>query len=112
MLADPNYFSEPYDWYTYRARGRYLEHLEPWLKLFDRDQFLFLISEEFYADPAGTYARVLEFLGLPPYRLANYRVYNDRRSAPLAPELREELTEYYRPYNAALAERLGLNLPW
>ncbi len=35
LIAEPESFSEPYDWYTYRARGRYLEHLEPWLERFD-----------------------------------------------------------------------------
>src|SRR5690606_34905253 len=33
LIADPYYHSNAYDWYTYRARGRYLEHLEPWLEL-------------------------------------------------------------------------------
>lgn len=112
MMVDPNYFSEPYDWYTYRARGRYLEHLEPWLERFDRSQFLFLPSEDLYRDPRATYARVLEFLGLPQHDLPEFKVYNDRRSAPMDPEIRAELTEYYRPYSEALQRRLGMRFDW
>lgn len=112
LLADPTYFSEPYDWYTYRARGRYLEHLEPWLERFDRDRFLFLPSEELYRDPAGTYRRTLDFLGLPPHDPGDFRVYNDRRSAPMDSDLRAELTAYFHPYNVALRQRLGLRLDW
>ncbi|WJK40293.1 sulfotransferase domain-containing protein [Solwaraspora sp. WMMA2056] len=112
LIADPNYFSEPYDWYTYRARGRYLEHLDPWLERFDRSQFLFLTSEEFYGDTRAAYLRTLEFLGLPQHELPTFKVYNDRRSAPMDEQLRAELTDYYRPHNEALAQRLGLRLDW
>jgi len=112
LIADPNVFSEPYDWHTYLARGRYVEHLEPWLRLFDRSQLLFLPSETFYRDPAGTYRQVTDFLGLPPHDLPKYSVYNDRRSAPMDPALRAELTGYYRPWNDQLRQRLGMQFDW
>jgi len=112
LIADPYLFSEPYDWHTYRARGRYLEHLAPWLDRFGGAQTLILPSETFYRDPAGTYARVLRFLDLPAHDLGSYRVFNDRASAPMDPAIRDELTEYYRPYNAALAARLGMSFDW
>ncbi|WP_372339003.1 sulfotransferase domain-containing protein [Actinoplanes sp. RD1] len=112
LIDDPNLFSEAYDWYTYRARGRYLEHLEPWLQRFPRQQLLFVPSETLYADPAATYAKVLRFIGLPPHELDSYEVFNGRKSAPMDPAIRAELTDYYRPYNAALAERLGMTFEW
>jgi hypothetical protein len=112
LIAEPGYFSEPYDWYTYRARGRYIEHLTPWLDHFDRGQLLIVASEELYRQPSETYARVLDFLGLPPYDLGDYAVYNDRRSAPMDPAIRDELTAYFQPYNAALADRLGMTFDW
>ncbi len=112
LIADPDLFSEAYDWYTYRARGRYLEHLEPWLQRFTREQILFVPSETLYREPAATYAEVLRFLGLPPHDLGSYEVYNHRRSSPMDPALREELTAYYRPHNAALARRLGMTFEW
>jgi hypothetical protein len=112
LVADPAYVSEAYDWYSYRARGRYLEHLEPWLSRFRRDQFFFLPSETFYRAPAESYARVLSFVGLPPYKLPSYDVFNDRPSRGMDDAVRAELTEYYRPHNAALAQRLGLSFDW
>ncbi|MEV0839220.1 sulfotransferase domain-containing protein [Actinocatenispora sera] len=112
LIADPNHFSEPYDWHTYRARGRYLEHLEPWLDRFDRSQLLFLPSESLYRDPAASYRRVLEFVGLPDYDPGEFRVYNDRRSAPMDPAVRAELTDYFRPHNRALSARLGMRFDW
>jgi hypothetical protein len=112
LVADPFYFSEAYDWYSYRARGRYLEHLEPWLALFDRSQFLFIASEDLYRSPAEVYATTLSFLDLPERQLESFEVYNDRPSDPMDPAIRCELVEYYHPHNVALSRRLGMDFPW
>ncbi|MFI7607319.1 sulfotransferase domain-containing protein [Micromonospora sp. NPDC049366] len=112
LIAEPGYHSHRHDWYSYRARGRYLEHLEPWLDAFDRQRLLVLASEDLYRDARATYRRTLDFLGLPPYDLPDFQVYNERRSAPLGSALRAELTAYYRPHNDALRRRLGLDLDW
>lgn len=112
LIADPSYVSEPYDWWSYRARGRYLEHLEPWLERFPAERLLALPSETLYRDPAATYAQVLEFLELPQLRLPSYEVFNDRPSAAMDQDVRAELTAYYRPHNHALQQRLGLTLTW
>jgi hypothetical protein len=112
MIVDPWYFSTEFDWYAYRQRGCYLEHLEPWLDRFDSAQLLFVPSESFYRSPADTYARVLEHIGLPPHDLPKYDVFNDRPSEGMDPAVRAELTEFYRPHNEALADRLGLTLDW
>jgi hypothetical protein len=112
LIADPGYVSEAFDWYSYRARGRYLEHLEPWLARFDRSQLLFVASETLYREPAATYGRILEFIGLPPHELPAYDVFNDRPSKGMDEAIRAELADYYKPYNAALEERLGMTFNW
>jgi hypothetical protein len=112
LIADPTYVSDAYDWYSYRARGAYVDHLEPWLSRFDRSQLLFLASETFYRDPAGSYAQVLDFVGLPPHRLPAYDVFNDRPSEGMDSVVRAELTAFYKPLNAALSGRLGMTFDW
>jgi hypothetical protein len=112
MIAEPGYFSSAYDWYTYRERGQYIDHLQPWLDRFDRSQLLFLASETFYRDPAASYARILDFVGLPPYELPAYDVFNDRPSRGMDDAVRAELRAHYRPYNAELEERLGMRFDW
>src|SRR5262249_61753215 len=62
MLADPEYFSREWWGHTYQARGRYAEQLERWLAVFPREQLLIVPSDDLAGDPAGTHARVLEFL--------------------------------------------------
>jgi hypothetical protein len=111
LAADQYYFSEPLDWYTYRARGRYIEHLRPWLELFG-DQLLVLVSEDLYSRPERTYQAVLDHIGLPAHRPPSFEVYNDRRSAPIDPAIRAELAAHFAPFNAALEQALGRTLPW
>jgi hypothetical protein len=112
LIAEPGRVSPAYDWYSYRARGRYLEHLQPWLSRFDRSQFLFLPSETFYRSPAESYARILSFIGLPHFELPSYDVFNDRPSGGMDKSVRAELTAYYQPHNAALSDRLGQTFNW
>ena len=112
LIADPAYVSSAYDWYTYRERGCYLSHLTPWLSLFDRSQLLILASETLYRAPARSYAEILSFIGLPPYELPSYDVYNDRPSRGMDDDVRAELTSFYRPHNEALSSRLGMQFDW
>ncbi|PZF88481.1 sulfotransferase domain-containing protein [Micromonospora endophytica] len=112
LIADPAHASASYDWYSYRARGRYLEHLTPWLARFDSSQFLFLPSEDLFRDARATYRRTLDFLGLPPFTPGDFEVFNGSHQAPPEGAARAELAAYYRPHNEALRQRLGLTLDW
>ena len=111
MTADSSYYSERFDFCSYKARGRYLEHLEPWLDMFYPDQLLIVRSEDMYADPARTMIEVQQFLGLPEVMLTPHR-YNYIPSDTLDPEIRAELSDYYRPHVAALEKRLDRSFHW
>jgi len=114
ILADPGYYSVAHDYYSYLARGRYLEQLRPWIERFGRDSCLILRSEDFYANVGDTYGRVLGFLGLPPFHLTHMRRYSvvPMRPPALDPATRERLAEYYAPHNRALEAYLGMDLGW
>lgn len=76
FLSDPAYQSYAYQHYSYVARGRYAEQLEPWRSRFGSDQLLILNSEKFYQHPQGTLARVVQFLGLPAHEFSGFTKYN------------------------------------
>jgi hypothetical protein len=112
MAADPVYFSYAWWNWTYKARGLYAEQLERWYTEFPREQLLVVLNDELTADPAGTYARVLEHVGAPPHELASFpRVY-DRDYAAMGPETRAELEAFYAAPNRRLSELLGRELAW
>src|SRR4051794_21160756 len=91
--------------YSYRARGHYADQLERWQASFPPEQLLVLRSEELFADPAATLARVEQFVGLPlwlPPSFANWSVpiLDDDRGADLGTHERsvlDELRESYAP---------------
>ena len=111
MTADTGYYSERYDFCSYKARGRYLEHLGPWIDAFPPEQLHILRSEDMYADPVQSVIEVQRFLGLPEVPITAHR-YNYLPADTLDPTMRAELSAYYRPHVAALEERLGRSFNW
>lgn len=113
MLADPTYYSEAHDWYTYRARGIYLPQLKNWLSVFPQEQLLVLRSEDMYLDVQAFFDQVCSFLGVPSHTLPTTRPFNASRATSSMPEAaRAELTAYFAPHNAELEEFLGRPLGW
>ena len=113
MLADPSYYSTAHDYYTYRSRGVYLPQLRQWSDAVGPDRLLVLRSEDMYADPAATVARVTRFLGLPEIPLSRTGPYNARHRVSAMPEVaRADLAAHFAPHNAALEAWLGRQLDW
>ncbi|PGZ96167.1 sulfotransferase [Bacillus pseudomycoides] len=112
MLEDENYHSLPYQYYSYLARGRYVEQLKTWMNLFPVEQFLILKSEDFYSNPEMVFHRVLDFLELPRYQLKQYTKDNPGNYLKMDLQLRNELFTYFKPYNRQLYEYLGVDFHW
>jgi len=112
MLREPTYFSHAWWNYTYVARGLYAEQLERWFAAFPREQLLVLLTDELADDTAGTYRRVLDFLGVGPHDLDAYPRIFDRDYAEMSPAMRARLAVVYDEPNRRLASLLGRDLPW
>jgi Sulfotransferase domain len=114
ILAAGDYRNELYRIATYKARGRYLDQLRPYLELFPRENLLVLSAEDLFDDPAGQMARLADFLGIDrALGRADFRPMNvggNRESVD--PGVREELDAYFAPHNRALAEALGRDFGW
>lgn len=102
--------------YAYLERGRYVEHLEPWLAAFSTSHVCFL---EEMVDPTlspGAVAGVYDALGLenlgepraprPPVNASD----GERQELPAS--LLAELRDYFADSDAALTRLLGRALPW
>jgi len=112
---------------NYLQRGMYITQLEHWLPYFplakgagDEDggpeheegaSLLVLNYEQFKLDPAPTFARLLRFVGAPPFVPAKGfgTVHNSHeyRGDQMLPETRRYLKALFRPYNQFLADKLG-----
>lgn len=96
-------------WKNYLPRGIYIELIREWLKVFPAEQLLFLKSEDFYAEPQNKFNLVLDYLGLPPYEIPDYKKYNGGSYPQLNSEMYRELQEIFEPYNQELYKEIGIN---
>jgi len=112
MNDDANYNSVNYKIYSYLKRGVYIEQIERWIDLFSKDQILIIKSEDFFADPEDSFNTVLKFLELPEYTISSYKKFNEGKQVAMKPETREQLFEYFEPYNQRLYNCLGTDFGW
>ena len=110
----PDYYSENHDSHSYLARGRYLEHLQPYVDRFGPDQLLILRAEDYYTDELGELQRVAGFIGIAPFpqRAGKPDHYHKLAREELKPETREWLINYYRPHVNQLEAALGRSFDW
>ena len=54
-----------YAWSGCVAEGLYAQQLKPWLRTFEREQFLFLLTEDLWHEPARVVRSAIEFLAVP-----------------------------------------------
>jgi hypothetical protein len=113
IVADPHYYSWEHDRHSYLARGRYLEQLLHWEKVFPPEQLLVLESGEFFKRTADVYARVLQFLGLPTWQPAEFENrFPGKYSEKMNARARQNLIEYFAPHNQRLYSHLGRRFDW
>lgn len=111
-IDDPRFHSWRVFRWGYQRTSRYAEHLERWLAVYPREQFLFLSFERDIAgDPEGTLARVQEFLGLPPHKPSMEKL-NAGSYKALSDETRDRLNDYFAPHNRRLYELTGIDFGW
>lgn len=115
MIENEKYYNESYFDYSYLRRGIYVDQLKRWFNLFPREQFLILKSEDFFADAAGSFDRVLKFLELPKWHLEEYRQFNCNsgpKHQAMNAVTRKQLIDYFKPHNEKLCEFLGTDFSW
>jgi hypothetical protein len=99
-------------WNAYFFTGMYIRHIQQWLKVFRKENFLFLILEDFAARPQEVCEKLCQFLGIgtiePP---GGFEKANSYARPGLNPVTRAILLERYRPYTEELERFLGRDLP-
>jgi hypothetical protein len=112
IAADSTYRSEAHHRYSYKLRGCYAEQIQRYYRYFPRNQLLILRSEDLFARPQEIYDQVLEFLGMPAYKLKSTTARNAGGYADGAIPQEEELRRYFEPHNQKLYELIGRDMGW
>jgi len=123
-LADPRYPARSLRLHSYAARGRYAEHLEPWIDRYGRERLLVVRAEDLFAEPEARYREILRFLDLPvalPREFRNFSypartVEGGAAGAAAGSAVPEptaaRLRTHFAPHNRRLEELLGRELGW
>jgi hypothetical protein len=116
LAEDPDHDPKGLLRYSYAARGRYSGQLARWLDVYPRDRLLVVRSEDLFAAPAPTLARIAAHVGLAPRDpwppLANVSAgHGDPGPAAMTDAARERLAAAFATEPAALAALLGPDAP-
>ena len=90
----------------------YYYKLKRWMKIFPRNQFLILKSEDFFANLPHSMQQVFEFLDLPNIQNNHYQKYNVGAYPQVKDDIREQLTKFFTPHNQRLEEYLQMDFNW
>ncbi len=113
MLADEKYKHPYYTRYSYLARGRYIEQVKEMYRLFPKEQILILKSEELFQNANLVMEQVFRFLNVSIYKVDCRVVHNQGQyQQEIEPEVRQNLLEYFCPYNQQLYEFIGRDFGW
>lgn len=97
---------------SYVLDGVYVRQLRNWWQSFPTTQFAIFKSEDFFTDPASIVERVFEFLEVPPHPLASYPIENQGYYSQVSPSVRQQLREFFQPYNRELETLLARKFDW
>ncbi|HEY0113469.1 MAG TPA: sulfotransferase domain-containing protein [Allosphingosinicella sp.] len=95
--------------FSYVWKSLYASQIERWFEHFPRESFLFIRSEDMFANPRQVLSRVLDFLELPPFQFADLRPRNSRDYPPMEEWIRMELQKFFEEPNRRLQKLVGIS---
>ena len=96
----------------------YYTHIAKWMQFYSREQFLFLKTEDMSSDSHKFITQITQFLSLSPPSVQQAALWLQKKAnaqtfvstlpqAQMKEETKKLLEEFFRPYNAMLAELVG-----
>jgi len=105
--------------YSFAVRSSLLPKYIFWIfgpvifnKHYQKENFMFIKSEEFNKNTSLVYNEVLKFLRLHPFELKKYEKIRKREYEKMNPDTRKKLTEYFNPHNQRLSKLLEMEFDW
>ncbi len=112
LLKSPYNTSMAHQTYSYAARGLYAAQLKRWFAHFPKTQFLFLKSEDFFANPEQTLKKVYAFLEVDEDYPTNLQPANTAEYAPLSSTQKDKINPLFEADQQELAQLLGDEFVW
>ncbi|MGB3591793.1 MAG: sulfotransferase [Nonlabens sp.] len=96
----------------YRSKGCYHKFVHKWLEVFKRDQVLILESEAYFKRPKVCFDTVLDFLHLEKGFAIDFAPKKNGDGLKMNSEIKDKLSNYYRPYNERLFKMIDKTYNW
>ena len=112
VAEEPLYYSYAHQNFSYVARGHYAEQISRVFGLFPRENVMVMSSERLTKEPDQVYAEILDFIGLPQYKLTRFPHYSALRYPPMSKAARERLQSIFAPENERLFQLLNSDFGW
>jgi lipopolysaccharide transport system ATP-binding protein len=99
--------------FSYIMRGDYSKQIKVWLDLFPKERFIFIESEEYYANTQKELKKIYSFLKIEciyPKDLETIR--HKAEYNPIDSTLYEKYYSYFRELNKELPQLTGRNYSW
>ena len=112
LLQDPYFIPTNFVNNSYLAGGIYADQLEHWFRCYNRNQFLFLSTEDFAKNPQQTLNQFFDFVGVRPLHAGNLKNLNVGNYEKMNESTRKFLVEYFKPHNKRLYKLLQRDFDW
>ena len=94
------------------TRGFYAKQLEYWYKIFPKEKILIQSSEEFSKNTHNVLNQIFSFLEIKQFTIKDIGKYNVRKFPPMKQKTRDDLIEFFRPYNESLYKLINKKFDW
>ncbi len=98
--------------HSYFSRGLYAKQIAHWFSIFQKEQFLFLKSEDFFANPKEVLIKVYQFLGVDTIYPANLKALNTGNYSPLSKEELQRYSSFFAEDHKELIKLIGEDFTW
>lgn len=115
MRIDDEYFGWDFHRYNYLYKGLYVDHINHWLKYFDRNQIYVIRSEDLFEDVPKVMEGVFNFLDLDMKNWiskSNYDIDGGGSYTSMSESDRKWLDNYYQDANHRLSNLLQRDMKW
>tara|TARA_R110000787_G_scaffold39265_6_gene98617 strand:- start:4415 stop:5176 length:762 start_codon:yes stop_codon:yes gene_type:complete len=91
--------------------GKYVQYIRPWLKVFPKWMFKFVVMEDILKDMSGEYNKIFEWLAVQPFEYKFQNLHSRHYTETLKEDTRIALAKYYKPWNKQLFKEIGYDIP-
>lgn len=111
-ILKSNTYTTEHAHHSYLSRGLYKEQIDRWLTYFDKNQMLFIKSEDFFENPKNELDRVFNFLKLDNTKIDDLKPKLQGNYKNLDESFYNQLAQFFKNKNQRMSDIIGDKFTW